>query len=436
MPTITRPQRGALEAIARHAPDTARATLGNTLTLAKADPDLVIGVEVLKVGTFNGVVTLDDADLDALAARFHELTGVFTPPMRLDHSWDVLSVVGWFEDLRVEERVDPTDAATPKPYLVGDFRLVGTAAERAQLREWITSGKLRNRSSELMPYVTNTGREFSQVFAGCAFVDIPAVEGLSPIALRREALTKETDQEEATVPTDDTSTEGTEAAPAEAVTTDATTDPAEGTEGQEGQQEAADTGAGAEGTPANAPTAEDGHVILGDPEPEDEDEEQEGQQEVPDEAQLRGAMPTMDALRGMGLTEAQATALRAHVDAEVQLRTEATERLTRYRAAGVIPLAAATQVEHLLRHTDRTVRDATAQLLDLARPPVNLDARLGEQASTTVREDGRVTPDELRKLSGDEFGEAWASLTSAERKTPEYRAAYHEATGTRSTTGV
>ena len=388
------------------------------ITLAQVDGDLIRGVQVLKVGTFNGVVEVTAEDVDLFAARFHELAsaGIFTPPMRIDHSWDVLSVVGWFEDLRVEEHPDPTNGDAPTPYLVGDFRLVGTAAEKQQLREWIKTGKLRNRSSEIMPYRTNTGREYARIFAGCAFVDIPAVEGLAPIQLRTDRATlgndSSTHTEGGAAVADSTEQDRTED---ETVVTPATSADSAGSAESAGTPDEADEGEG---------------ITVGDAEPEQDDDED---QEADQEEHLQASPGLAAALRAAGLNDASPEVLAAVREAfhrEVQRERTADERLTRYTEKGVIPLSVKDRVEALLRHDDDDVRDAVAALLDLASPRVPLGDHAGTQTSEQPTEGTTTTPDELRELTGTEFGDAWAALTSEQRKDPAYLAAYNEAMGT------
>ncbi len=425
--TDTRPRR-LLDAAEHARPDTLRIAepLTDRLELADGDPDLVKRVALLKVGTFNGTVEVTAEDLDLFTARFRELaeSGTFVPPMRLDHSWDVLSVVGWFEDLYVETHPDPTNGDAPTPYLLGDFRIVGTDEERETLRAWIKGGKLRNRSSEIMPYRTNNGREYARVFAGCAFVDIPAVEGLAPITLRRDP---------ATLSLDSTDT-GRGAAVADSTEQDKTTEPdgdvvtpADTT--SDGGSSSSATSAPSADTPDDA---EDGSTV-GDPEPEPEatgGEEEESTPREPEQLRASGLEAALRAAGLDGLEGDKLAAVRAAFDREVLRERTADERLTRYRDKGVIPLSVADRVEALLRHDDDNVRDSVAALLDLASPRVPLGDHAGTQTSPEPGDGSTITPDELRGLSGDALGEAWAALSRDQRKAPEYRDAYRHATGT------
>ena len=426
--TDTRPAR-LLDLAEQHdgAPDGALTLAHRSsapVTFAKGDPDLVVGVEVLKAGVFNGDTQITDADLMAYAARFHDLAGTFTPPHRLDHSWDVLSVVGWYEDLRVEDRPDATTGETVAK-LVGDFRIVGTPDERERLRQWIKGGKLRNISSELMPYRTNTGREYARVFAGAAFVDIPAVEGLAPITLRRDAvaLGSRNDEEGATVPTDDKPAEGTETP--ETVTPAETPEAAPETQEVPVETETREPADDDETDPAEDPTTADG-ITLGDPEEEPAPAGDTPEDPAPDDLRAVSDPDLVATLRAAGvtLTADQEATLGRTLEAELSRRQTAAERFRTYQARGVVPLAVADRVQTLLNHRDPAVSDGVAAILDLASPPVTLGAHLGDLASERAEDDTRTTPAELREMDRAEFGNAWANLTPEQRRTTEYVEAY------------
>ena len=147
----------------------------------------ITGMDVLKTGVFNGVVEIIDADLDGMVARFEELRdgGIFVPPFRLDHGWSVLDVIGYYETLETYTRDDPTTGVVRR-FMRGDVRITGSLDhDPAKIVAAIKRGALRTRSSELGFYVTNAGVELPRIFYGCAFVDIPAVEGLEPVKLSR-----------------------------------------------------------------------------------------------------------------------------------------------------------------------------------------------------------------------------------------------------------
>lgn len=370
--------------------------LGAADTLAAGeDPAVIKGIAVVKPGFYNGYFEVTRDDLDAWVARFAELVTTFRPPFRLDHSWNVLNVIGRFVDLRVENRSDESIGGTVVPMLVGDIRLNGTKAENAQIREWIKSGKLDERSSEFYPYKTNAGAEYPSIFAGCAFVDIPAVEGLGAITLHRDTLSS-TDTPEGTTVSDTT------AAPA----------PVEG-DAPVVEETAPVVEEGVEVPTDDAPTIGDEPVVEAHPEPTDED---------PTPAELAASLESL----GVNLTSEQRASLAAEIDRRVALRVEADNRIATFSAKGVVPLAVKDTVESLLRHPDATVRDGLAALLEIAKPPVVLKAKVGASDSEQPH-DGPISPAELAALDFEEFTEQWAALSSEHRKTPEYLAVYREA---------
>lgn len=373
---------------------------------AASDPDLIVGMAVVKPGTFNGVFEVTRDMLDAWVQRFDALRGTFRPPMRLDHSWEVSNVIGRFESLRVENRPDPSAGDAVVPMLVGDWRLVGSKAEKDQVREWIRGDKLSERSSEFRPYHTNTGAEYPSVFAGCAFVDIPAVEGLGSITLRRATLAAE--QQHSTP-----DTEGPDMADENDTTATADTDPTE---------QAPD--AAVETAPdEQAPAAEDASIVIEQPPAaaDDDDDENTDGDSGDVVASLRAA--------GITLTREQHLALEREVEARVTLRREADERIALFRSRGVLVPAIADTATALLRHTDPSVRDGVAAILDLARPPVALSAAVGAAGTVDVENsDGTLTASALRELDdAQELGQAWAALTADQRRDPEYDAAYRAA---------
>lgn len=375
--------------------------LGNADTLAAGDdPALLVGIAVVKPGFYNGYFEVTRDDLDAWVARFAELATTFRPPFRLDHSWNVLNVIGRFVALRVENRADESIGGTVVPMLVGDVKLNGTKAENAQIREWIKSGKLDERSSEFYPYKTNAGAEYPSIFAGCAFVDIPAVEGLGAITLHRATLDRSsTDTPEGTTVSDTTAAPVTDD-DVEVVDVD-------------------DLTADESATAAEDP-AQDAPVIGDEPVVEEPAVEAEPV-EVP--AELAASLEAI----GANLSAEQGAQLAAEIDRRVALRVEADTRIATFSEKGVIPLALRPQVESLLRHDDAAVRDGLAALLDFARPPVTLKGKVGvTDSQPSTDEAGAPTPAALKAMDFSDFTEAWAALTSAQRESPEYRAAYRE----------
>jgi hypothetical protein len=169
--------------------------------------------------------------------------------------------------------------------------------------------------------------------------------------------------------------------------------------------------------------AGDAPVIGDEPEedaPADEVVEDEPEPEAP--AELAAALETI----GANLDARQQVALAAEIDRRVALRVESDTRLATFSAKGVIPKGVRPQVEALLRHDDAAVRDGIAALLDVAQPPVKLRAPAGVAGNEPSNEDGTPTPAELKAMDFDQYTEAWAALTSEQRQTPEYRAAYRE----------
>jgi hypothetical protein len=339
------------------------------IEFAKDDPDLIVGIPVVKPGTFNGTFVVEETDLLAWAERFNQLRGVFRPPMREDHSWSVSQVLGRYVDLRVEDRLDET-VGVEVPMLVGDIRLVGTAQERADTRERILSGKYDERSSEFYPYRTNAGVEYPSVFMGAAFVDIPAVEGLGAITLRRDTLTNDrTTDQGATVPETDEQDEQQPTAPLDTptptdpVTSEPTTPPATTEEHA--------------GHPAEVDAPDDDAPELGDDPTADDPETHTG---APAADQPAGDLRA--ALRAAGVAD---EVLLRRVEREVEERTtrrvELAHRMTTFTDKGVIPMKLRGQVEALLGHDDKSVRDGVAALLDAARPPVALRDTRGTQTS-------------------------------------------------------
>jgi hypothetical protein len=390
------------------------------ITFAAGDADLIVGMAVCKPGVFNGVFEVTRDDLDAWVARFEELRGVLRPPMRLDHGWSVTEVIGRFEALRVENRPDPAAGGAVVPMLVGDWRIVGTPDERRLIREWIKGDKLNERSSEFWSYRTNVGAEYPSVFAGCAFVDIPAVEGLGAITLRRAGGTLSATPEEGAhmadeqpTPTDDD---------VETPPTGDTVTPAGG-----------DVADAADETPASDPHDVDPDG-TGDPADDAGDPPADAEPEPADDDAPSGEVPPTELaaqLRAAGVTDADALrTIEAAVELRVARRLEAETRLSAHTARGVIPLGVRPQVEALLRHDDQAVRDGIDALLAATAAPVKLRAEAGTLSATVPSEGGATSPDELRELSATELGPVWAALTSEQRKSPEYLAAYRAVTGT------
>lgn len=82
-------------------------------------------------------------------------------------------VVGWHTDVAVETMKSPVNGLEHDYFLASYEITEPDAVEKVQRGTW------RNRSSEILRYVTNDEAEFWPVYGGFAFVDIPAVEGLN-----------------------------------------------------------------------------------------------------------------------------------------------------------------------------------------------------------------------------------------------------------------
>jgi len=139
---------------------------------ASKEGKLLKNVEVFKSGTYKGVEFKNSA-LDKMVANFHYLKafGKFpNVPVRADHPaiFGVGGVInrvgGYIADLR--------KVGTK---LVADFRITND-----EMWERIMEGTYISRSAEIGTYDDNEGTIYSPILFGVAWVDIPAVEGLSP----------------------------------------------------------------------------------------------------------------------------------------------------------------------------------------------------------------------------------------------------------------
>lgn len=133
---------------------------------------LIKNIEIFKAGTFKGIEFQQSA-LDKMVANFHFLKdhGTFpNVPVRADHA-------GWLGEVGVIDRVGGyvSDLRVVGSKLVADIRVTSDA-----MLSKIMEGSYINRSSEIGSYEDNKGNIYSPTLYGFAFVDIPAVEGLSP----------------------------------------------------------------------------------------------------------------------------------------------------------------------------------------------------------------------------------------------------------------
>ncbi len=141
---------------------------------ASKEGKIIKNVEIFKAGTFKGVQFKKSA-IDKMVANFHYLKSfdiVPFVPVRADHpggffgGGDVIDKVGgYISDLK---RVGTK--------LVAEFRIT----EQKMLNK-ITNGTYVNRSAEIGTYVDNDNQIFTPTLFGVAFVDLPAVEKLSPV---------------------------------------------------------------------------------------------------------------------------------------------------------------------------------------------------------------------------------------------------------------
>jgi hypothetical protein len=345
-------------------------TVGDVTQLAKASDGSVTipDVDVLKTGEFNGLA-LVDGDLSAMVERFAALRdNVFAPPFRLDHSWSIRDVVGWFDALETYRRVDESDGVE-KTYLKSTIRVTGSIDVTVdQVLSAIKRGALNPRSSELGYYRTNAGIEYPMVFYGAAFVDIPAVEGLGGVKLSKRpepgrVVNLNTEREPAmSEQTTETTPAATPATEAPATTSPATDAPS------------TSTTPGTEATPATDPAK-----------------------------------------------DAENEALRKQV---ARLRqSEADRNIETFSKAGVIVKANRDAAVALLSHTDDEVRDLTVSLLSHTSGVVKLDVRAGQQNSTDST-DSTTNTAGLEMFSDpdrpiEEVGALWAALSKDERKAHE-----------------
>lgn len=351
------------------------------------------GIDLLKAGTFKGLGIADE-DLDAIVAHFRDLRdrGIFLPPFRLDHSWSVLSVIGWIEDLDVVRREDGTDGQG-KAFLRGDVRVTGSVDYTPeQIVAAIRSGSLRNRSSELGAYVTNAGVEFPLVLYGCAFVDIPAVEGLAPVELSRVRLSRPHELVNLTegnpVPENETPEE-----------TPAVETPEEA--GEVGTGDNLDPAAGVDSADGSAPDQEAPPVEENEEDPAGEDPAPAGEEEPAD--------PDEEDPRDVELARARAEV--------AQLRREHAEtRLAAYRQAGQITEDAAPHALALLTHDDEDVRRTAGTLLAALPAPVQLGRPRGRVSLSTDSSGAKVSQLIKPGDPASEVGPLWASLSKKERE--------------------
>jgi hypothetical protein len=143
-------------------------------------------VAVFRSGTFRdsaGIqATYEKLHIDQLVGNFNHLkdSGIFPDvPVRDGHpSWLVRGlpgngkVVGYHDKVWTENLAAPHDGQN-YDYVLTDMNITDPEAARS-----IENGTWRNRSAEIISYLSNTEAEYWPVLGGVAWVDIPAVEGL------------------------------------------------------------------------------------------------------------------------------------------------------------------------------------------------------------------------------------------------------------------
>lgn len=125
-----------------------------------------------------------ELDIQQMANNFSMLAGggiLERVPVRCDHfsifSGGLAGQIGYHENVRAESHPSPVDGQE-YTYLMADMVIL-----RPDAIDSILSGLWSNRSAEIGPYRTNysggESRTYEPVLLGTAFVDIPAVEGLT-----------------------------------------------------------------------------------------------------------------------------------------------------------------------------------------------------------------------------------------------------------------
>lgn len=139
------------------------------ITRAKDGTGTVKGIRVFKAGTFRDSMAIQHTwtreHLQQMVFHFDLLRGqgiLPNVPWRVDHSISVRNVVGYFEKL----------------YEQDGFLLADVLFTEPEALDKMERGTYRARSAEVGVYETNDEAFYWPVLTGCAFVDLPAVEGL------------------------------------------------------------------------------------------------------------------------------------------------------------------------------------------------------------------------------------------------------------------
>jgi hypothetical protein len=282
------------------------------------------GLRVFKTGTFKDMFgseyTWESAHLEQMVTNFKLLRdGGNLPniPVRADHERSVNSVVGYIDDVYLDE----------DGFLAADIEFTEPDAFQKYER-----GTFRSRSLEIGMYETNNGAVYFPVVVGLAFVDIPAVEGLFSRSDARTTAFSLVDDKETPVAEQQTPPE------------------------EEQEQQTPEGEVPPAGTPAPVPEGQ--APPAGSPAPGGEGEST-GQERPPAESQQRGtATPsgvtpvadnaaTVMAFRVNGAQTQDYRAVQAHIDT---LENTVQESIRTGRASYVQSLArdnkiAATQIE-------------------------------------------------------------------------------------------
>lgn len=170
---------------------------GKSTNLAGEEVDALIleGVPVFRSGTFRDSMgfqhTWEPLHMDQMVSHYDLLAqrSIFKDvPVRKGHGAlfgdPIDGLIGWHKALYAEERVNPVDS-TEYRYLLADYEILDDEAiTKINKKLW------RNLSAEVGTFLTNNETEFWPVYQGVAYVDIPAVEGLSSFSKHAGVGTK------------------------------------------------------------------------------------------------------------------------------------------------------------------------------------------------------------------------------------------------------
>lgn len=145
------------------------------------------GVPVFRSGVFRDSMgeqnTWEDLHMRQMVENYDYLqsSGQFANvPVRDGHPGWILHglpgngrVVGWHTGVAIKKMKSPVDGEE-YTYFLADYEITEPDAVGK-----IERGTWRNRSAEILRYLSNNESEYWPVYGGFAFVDIPAVEGLN-----------------------------------------------------------------------------------------------------------------------------------------------------------------------------------------------------------------------------------------------------------------